>query len=93
MTITYYKAPAEDLQVQFQRLKRQRFFQGLKRLTPTIMITVGASLLISVGYPIIFEFLPDIDSFYRDWLERPLPDEKEFKDMSQEVINKWAAKA
>jgi len=33
--------------------------------------------------------LPDIDSFYRDWLGRPLPEEKEFKDMTYEVINEW----
>lgn len=26
------------------------------------------------GYPPIFEFLPDLDTFYRDWLEQPLAD-------------------
>lgn len=25
------------------------------------------------GYPIIFNFLPDIDSFYSEWLEKKLP--------------------
>lgn len=24
------------------------------------------------GYPLIFDFLPDLDSFYRDWLGKPL---------------------
>ena len=40
------------------------------------------------GYPVVFDFLPDLDSFYRDWLGRPLPQEKEFKDLSSEFIKK-----
>jgi acetone carboxylase gamma subunit len=52
-----------------------------------------ASLLkvesVPVGYPIIFDFLPDIDAFYRDWLGRPLPDVKEFKDLSYGVTREW----
>ena len=44
---------------------------------------------VPVGYPIIFDVLPDIDSFYRDWLGRPLPDEKEFKDRTYEVTRGW----
>ena len=47
---------------------------------------------VPVGHPIIFDFLPDIETFYRDWLGRPLPDEKEYKDLSQDVINEWAAR-
>jgi acetone carboxylase gamma subunit len=27
---------------------------------------------VTPGYPLIFDFLPDLDSFYRDWLGRPL---------------------
>ncbi len=45
---------------------------------------------VPVGYPIIFDVLPDIDGFYREWLGRPLPDEKEFKDMTYEVTASWA---
>lgn len=26
------------------------------------------------GYPVVFEFLPDLETFYEDWLHRPLPD-------------------
>jgi acetone carboxylase gamma subunit len=44
---------------------------------------------VPVGYPIIFDALPDIDSFYRGWLGRPLPDEKPFEDMSCEVTREW----
>ena len=48
---------------------------------------------VPVGYPIIFDFLPDIDAFYRDWLGRPLQDEKEFKDMSYGVTREWGRQA
>ncbi len=44
------------------------------------------------GYPIVFDFLPDLDSFYREWLDRPLRTEKEFKDLSYRVIDGWASK-
>ena len=44
---------------------------------------------VPIGYPLVFDILPDIDSFYREWLGRPLADEKEFKDMSGEVIRAW----
>ena len=44
---------------------------------------------VPVGYPIIFDTLPDIDAFYREWLGRPLPEEKEFKDMTHEVTREW----
>ena len=43
-----------------------------------------------VGYPILFDILPDIDRFYREWLGRPLPDEKAFGDLSCDVIKAWA---
>ena len=45
------------------------------------------------GYPVVFDFLPDLDSFYKDWLKRPLPWEKEFKDLSYDYIkNNWVEK-
>jgi len=36
-----------------------------------------------------FDALPDIDAFYRDWLKRPLPDTKEFKDLTYETTREW----
>jgi len=42
-----------------------------------------------VGYPAIFDFLPDLDAFYRDWLGRPLATAKESKDLTYEVTRKW----
>jgi acetone carboxylase gamma subunit len=41
------------------------------------------------GCPPDFEFLPDLDAFYRDWLGRPLPDEKEFVDKTLETVQGW----
>ncbi|MFC1944885.1 acetone carboxylase subunit gamma [Chloroflexota bacterium] len=41
------------------------------------------------GHPIVFDFLPDIDSFYRDWLGRPLPTTREFKDLTNELVKRW----
>lgn len=38
------------------------------------------------GYPAVFDFLPDLDSFYKEWLDKPLPQEKEFKDLSFDFI-------
>ncbi len=34
------------------------------------------------GYPVVFDFLPDLDSFYAEWLNRPLDDTKEFTDLT-----------
>jgi len=52
----------------------------------------GAQLEIEAvprGCPPDFEFLPDLDTFYRDWLGRPLPDEKAFADKTLDVVSKW----
>lgn len=48
------------------------------------------------GCPPDFEFLPDLDSFYREWLGRPLPDAQAFEDRTLDVVRSWrgdAAKA
>ncbi len=41
------------------------------------------------GYPITFDFLPDLDAFHEQWLKRPLPDRIEAQDRSGEVIRRW----
>ena len=41
------------------------------------------------GYPVVFDFLPDLDTFYSEWLGKPLETVKEFTDLSQNVINRW----
>ncbi len=42
------------------------------------------------GCPPDFEFLPDLDTFYRDWLGRPLPDQCEYEDKTLEVVVGWS---
>lgn len=41
------------------------------------------------GYPIIHAFLPDIDTFYREWLGKPLKQSVEFIDKTPELLHKW----
>jgi acetone carboxylase gamma subunit len=41
------------------------------------------------GCPPDFELLPDLDTFYRDWLGRPLPDEVEFADKTLDAVRNW----
>lgn len=41
------------------------------------------------GYPVIFDALPDLDGFYREWLGAPLPDSREFRDLTPEVLGDW----
>lgn len=44
------------------------------------------------GYPVIFDFLPDIDSLYRDWLGSPLPDESPewYDDRTVSLVQEFA---
>jgi acetone carboxylase gamma subunit len=42
------------------------------------------------GAPPDFEFLPDLDTFYREWLGRSLPTQEEFKDKTLETVAQWS---
>lgn len=42
------------------------------------------------GCPPDFEFLPDLDTFYSEWLGRPLPDTVGFKDKTLDTIAEWS---
>jgi acetone carboxylase gamma subunit len=42
------------------------------------------------GAPPDFEFLPDLDTFYREWLGRPLPDQQEFVDKTLDAVSSWS---
>ena len=48
---------------------------------------------VPLGYPVIFDVLPDIDAFYREWLQAPLTATMECVDKSPEVIQDWARTA
>jgi len=79
--------------------KLEEIYPGLKCPDPNLCevrefyCPVCASLLkveaVPVGCPVIFDVLPDIDSFYREWLGRPLPEEQEFRDMTYDVTGEW----
>ncbi len=47
------------------------------------------------GYPPIFEMFPDLDTFYREWLGSPLPDEDPawFQDRTLERPAEWIKEA
>ena len=80
--------------------KLQEVYPGLKCPNPTLCEVrefccpnCGSLLKVEavpVGYPIIFDALPDIDGFYREWLGRPLPEEKELKDITSAVTKEWS---
>ena len=42
------------------------------------------------GCPADFEFLPDLDTFYADWLGAPLSGRQEFADKTLDVIREWS---
>lgn len=44
------------------------------------------------GYPVVFEVLPDLDRFYREFLGTPLHDEHAdwYEDRSTDVTRRWA---
>lgn len=48
--------------------------------------------VVAPGYPAVFEFIPDLDRFYRDVLGRPLPDEDPDwrRDRTSDVTSAWA---
>ena len=83
--------------------KLEEIYPGLRRPDPRLCevreyYCPGCGALLNVesvpvGYPIIFDFLPDVDAFYRDWLGSPLPDEKENRDLTYEVTKRWGKEA
>lgn len=57
--------------------------------------TQHAVEVVAPGYPVVFEMLPDLDKFYRDYLGQPLPDEAGdwYVDRTAELTERWAARA
>ena len=53
--------------------------------------TQHAVEVVAPGYPIVFEVLPDLDQFYRDYLGSPLADERSdwYQDRSASVTAGW----
>lgn len=43
------------------------------------------------GYPVTFDFLPDIDAFYAQWVGKPLSEQVSAEDKSVKVTSQWAS--
>ena len=43
------------------------------------------------GYPVTFDFLPDIDAFYAQWVGKPLSKQVPAEDKSLKVTRRWAS--
>jgi acetone carboxylase, gamma subunit len=56
--------------------------------------TQHAVEVVAPGYPVVFEMLPDLDKFYREYLHQPLPDERDdwYRDNTAEITKAWAAR-
>ena len=54
--------------------------------------TQHAVEIVAPGYPIVFEMLPDLDKFYREYMGRPLDDESSdwYEDRTTQVTATWA---
>jgi sortase A len=75
MTYQYLKAPPASESTVKRQLFWERIFQKIKKLSPTLMIALGASLLISIGYPIISYELTVAQRAKRPTVISPLIDE------------------
>jgi acetone carboxylase, gamma subunit len=54
--------------------------------------TQHAVEVVAPGYPIVFEMLPDLDKFYREYLGTPLPDEAPdwYRDETEKLTSLWS---
>lgn len=55
--------------------------------------TQHAVEVVAPGYPVVFEMLPDLDKFYREYLGTPLPDESPdwYRDNTDTVTGAWVS--
>lgn len=68
--------------------------EGVQEIREYICPGCGTQLSVEVvtpAYPAVFPMLPDLDGFYKDWLDAPLQDEEkyEFKDKTPERLAEW----
>ena len=81
--------------------KLQEIYRGIEQPDPAWVQVreyycpgCGAQLEVEAvprGAPPDFEFLPDLDTFYREWVGRPLPEQQEFADKTLDVVRGWPA--
>jgi len=49
--------------------------------------------VVPIGYPPLFEMMPDLDTFYREWMDNPLEDDQPsewFEDKTSELTAQWS---
>ncbi len=77
----------------------EEIYPGLRRPDPDLcevreFICPGCGVLLDVesvpvGHPVVFDVLPDLDTFYGDWLGQPLQDRQVCEDRSAEITSEW----
>lgn len=74
-----------------RRLHAEKMIEVREFYCPGCVAQLAVEVVPS-GYPLVFEFLPDLDAFYRKWLARPLPDESAdwFDDRTWTLTSRWA---
>lgn len=98
-SLVYVRKTKEEMQQVYSYLPKESPYpeEGLVEIReyycPGCMAQLGVEL-VPPGYLAIFEMLPDIDSFYREWLGKPLPQENTdpFGDKTLDEISRWAIK-
>lgn len=81
----------------------EEVYPGLRRPDPALcevreFICPGCGTLLDVesvpvGYPIVFDALPDLDTFYAEWLGQPLDDVQPCEDRTHEITTRWGEAA
>lgn len=67
-------------------------WQEIREFFCPVCATQHAVEVVAPGYPVVFEMLPDLDKFYRDYLGTPLPDESAdwYRDDTAEITRGWS---
>lgn len=99
-SLVYVRKTKEEMQQVYSYLPEESPYpeEGLVEIRefycPGCLAQLGVEV-VPPGYPSMFEMLPDIDSFYREWLGKPLPQENAelFGDKTLEEISRWAIKS
>jgi len=81
----------------------EEIYPGLRRPDPALcevreFVCPGCGVLlhvesVPVGHPIVFDALPDLDTFYAEWLGRPLEGVTPCEDLTHEITAEWGQAA
>jgi acetone carboxylase gamma subunit len=69
---------AEDLRdIYADKMSPDPEWNELREYLDPLSMTILDVESVPPGYPVVHDFLPDLEGFYRDWLGRPLTETKE----------------